>query len=129
MTPGSASRGSRAEAAVMVEGSGARAVELTGSRFHTSAGLHPVRALLLRRSGIKRDTDSAERIRLLEAHIAELGLDPTSFVPLLAPVIGLDSDTGYDPVQAEGRRLYELIADAVRAYLNERGIRAALLRR
>jgi class 3 adenylate cyclase/tetratricopeptide (TPR) repeat protein len=105
------------EAAVMVEGSGARAVELTGSPFHTSAGLHPVRALLQRHSGIKRDTGSAERIRLLEAHIDELGLDPTSFVPMLAPVVGLDGDTGYDPVQAEGRKLYELIADAVCAYL------------
>ncbi len=105
------------ETAVMVEGSGARVVELTGSPFHTSAGLYPVRALLQRRSGIKRDTGSAERIRLLEAHINELGLDPTSFVPLLAPVVGLESDTGYDPVQAEGRKLYELIADAVHVYL------------
>jgi class 3 adenylate cyclase/tetratricopeptide (TPR) repeat protein len=105
------------EATVMVEGSGARTVELTGSPFHTSAGLHPVRALLQRRSGITRGTGSAERISLLEAHIVNLGLDPTSFVPLLAPVVGFDSDTGYDTVQAEGRRLYELIAEAVRDYL------------
>ena len=105
------------EAAAMIAGSGARTVELTGSPFHTTAGLHPVRALLQRRSGIKRDTGAAERIRLLEAHIVELGLDPPSFVPLLAPVVGFDSDTAYDPLQVEGRALYDLIAESVRTYL------------
>ena len=32
----------------MIAGSGARTVELTGSPFHTTAGLYPVRALLQR---------------------------------------------------------------------------------
>ena len=90
-TPGIALRGDAGigksrlagEAVAMVEGSGAPTVELIGSPFHTSAGLHPVRALLQQSSGIERDTGSAERILLLENHIAELGLDPPSFVPLL----------------------------------------------
>ena len=124
-TPGIALRGDAGigksrlagEAVAMVEGSGAPTVELIGSPFHTSAGLHPVRALLQQSSGIERDTGSAERILLLENHIAELGLDPPSFVPLLAPVIGFDTDAGYEPVQAEGRKLYELIAEAVGDYL------------
>ncbi|HUO41009.1 MAG TPA: cyclase, partial [Mycobacterium sp.] len=38
-------------------------------------------------------------------------------VPLLAPVIGIPSDAGYEPVAAEGRKLYELIATGVRDYL------------
>jgi len=38
-------------------------------------------------------------------------------VPLLAPVLGIDVAAGYEQVAAEGRRLYELIAGAVRTYL------------
>src|SRR5262249_12068092 len=96
---------------------GTRTVELTGSPLHTGAGLHPVRMLLQRQSGINRETESAERIRRLEDHIDALGLDPVAFVPLLAPVVGADPDAGYTPVEAEGRKLYELIAEAVREYL------------
>ena len=32
-------------------------------------------------------------------------------------MIGFDTDAGYEPVQAEGRKLYELIAEAVGDYL------------
>jgi class 3 adenylate cyclase/tetratricopeptide (TPR) repeat protein len=103
------------EAGAMIDGT--RAVELTGSPFHTGAGLHPVRMLLQRQSGINRETESTERIRRLEDHIDDLGLEPASFVPLLAPVVGADADAGYDPVEAEGRKLYELIAEAVRDYV------------
>jgi hypothetical protein len=35
----------------------------------------------------------------------------------LAPVLGIDAAAGYEQVAAEGRRLYELIAGAVRTYL------------
>ena len=38
-------------------------------------------------------------------------------MPLLAPVLGIEVQTGYDQVAAEGRKLYELIAQAVQAYL------------
>ena len=41
-------------------------LELTGSPFHTDAGLHPVRTMLERRCGIDRGTDQAQRLRLLE---------------------------------------------------------------
>jgi class 3 adenylate cyclase len=104
------------EAAAMVGGT--RAVEFTGSPFHTGAGLHPVCMLLQRQSGISRETDSADRIRRLEDRIGDLGLDPVSFVPLLAPVVGAGAEAGYDPVEAEGRKLYDLIADAVRDYVH-----------
>ena len=38
-------------------------------------------------------------------------------VPLLAPVLGIGGEAGYEPVAAEGRKLYELIAAAVQEYL------------
>ena len=38
-------------------------------------------------------------------------------VPLLAPVLGIGAEAGYEPVAAEGRKLYELIAEAVQDYL------------
>ena len=44
-------------------------------------------------------------------------MDPVSVVPLLAPVLGIGAEAGYEPVPAEGRKLYELIAEAVQDYL------------
>ena len=38
-------------------------------------------------------------------------------VSLLAPVLGIGAEAGYEPVPAEGRKLYDLIAQAVQAYL------------
>ena len=100
----------------MVEGSGATVVELSGSAFHTQSGLHPVRTLLERRCGISRRTAQDERLQLLEADVATLGLDPAN-VALLAPVAGIAPEAGYEAVAAEGEKLFELIADAVEAYL------------
>jgi class 3 adenylate cyclase/tetratricopeptide (TPR) repeat protein len=101
----------------LVEASGSVVLELVGSPFHTDAGLHPVRTLLERRCGIDRNTDQAERIRLLDNEIRTCGLDPQTTVPLLAPVLGIDAAAGYEQVAAEGRKLYELIAEAVQTYL------------
>lgn len=106
-----------AAAAQLVEASASVVLELVGSPFHTDAGLHPVRTLLERRCGIDRSTDQAERLRLLDAELHARGLDPRSTVPLLAPVLGIDAAAGYEQVAAEGRRLYELIAQAVQTYL------------
>jgi class 3 adenylate cyclase len=101
----------------LVEASGSAVLELVGSPFHADAGLHPVRTLLERRCGIERDTDQPQRLRLLDNEIRTCGLDPQTTVPLLAPVLGIDAAAGYEPVAAEGRKLYELIAQAVRTYL------------
>ncbi|MDT7722885.1 MAG: hypothetical protein QOE94_3896 [Mycobacterium sp.] len=106
-----------AAAADMVEACGSVVLELVGSPFHTDAGLHPVRALLERRCGIDRNTDQTQRLRLLDNEIRACGLDPQHAVPLLAPVLGIDAAAGYEQVAAEGRQLYELIAQAVRTYL------------
>jgi hypothetical protein len=92
-------------------------LELAGSPFHTDAGLHPVRTLLERRCGIGRTTDPGEQLRLMKAEVAARSLEPVSVAPLLAPVLGIGADAGYEPVAAEGRKLYALITEAVRSYL------------
>jgi class 3 adenylate cyclase len=101
----------------LVEASGSVVLELVGSPFHIDAGLFPVRTLLERRCGIDRNTDQVQRLRLLDNEIRACGLDQLSTVPLLAPVLGIDAAAGYEQVAAEGRRLYELIAQAVQTYL------------
>ena len=106
-----------AAAAEMAEACGRPVLELIGSPFHTDAGLRPVRTLLERRCGFERSTSSGERLRLLEAELAAVGLDPVTAVPLLAPVLGIGTEHGYEPVDAEGRKLYELISQAVQRYL------------
>src|SRR5262249_50500250 len=97
------------EAAEIGRRSGAPVSELFGSPLHTETGLHPVRRLVERQCGITRLTDGRERLRLLQAELRARELDPTSAVPLLAPVIGVGPEHGYHPAAAEGRTLYELI--------------------
>jgi class 3 adenylate cyclase len=106
-----------AAAVELAEGSGAVVVELVGSPFHTDVGLHPVRTLIEGRCGITRATDVGERLRLLEAEVRACGLNPETAIPLLAPVVGIGGEAGYEPVPAEGRKLYEMIAAGVREYL------------
>jgi hypothetical protein len=101
----------------MVLGSGAAMLELTGSPFHTDVGLHPVRTLIEHRCGIDRSTDPTQRLRLLGNEIRAQGLDPPTTVRLLAPVLGIAPEYGYQPVPAEGRKLQELIAAGVGEYL------------
>jgi class 3 adenylate cyclase/tetratricopeptide (TPR) repeat protein len=105
------------EAAFLVKRSGGAVLELAGSPFHTHVGFHPARALLERLCGISRLTDTTERLRLLRAEITERGLDPSAVVPALAPVLGIGPEYGYEPIEAEGRRLEHLIASTVRSYL------------
>ena len=106
-----------AAAVELAEGSGAVVVELVGSPFHSDVGLHPVRTLFEHRCGITRVTEAGERLRLLEAEVVACGLNPKTALPLLAAVLGIGAEAGYEPVAAEGRKLYELIAAGVREYL------------
>jgi hypothetical protein len=76
-----------------------------------------VRTLLERLCGISRLTDPPERLALLGAEVAAHGLDPETLVPLLAPVLGIGAEHGYEAVPVEGRKLYELIGEAIRTYL------------
>lgn len=106
-----------AETADLVTRSGAVVLELAGSPHHADVGLYPVRTLLERRCGIRRNTGSAERLGLLRAELAEHGLDPATAVPALAPVLAIAPEHGYPPLAAEGHRLQGQIAAAVGRYL------------
>lgn len=105
------------EAAEFVRSSGGSVIELFGSPLHTDTGLHPVRRLVERRCGITRHTDGRDRLRLLQAELSANGMDPASAVPLLAPVIDVGPEQGYQPAAVEGRTLYELIAATVQRYV------------
>ena len=101
----------------LAERSHADVLQLIGSPFHTDVGLRPVRRLLERRCGITRTSDPAEQLRNLAGEIKKRSLDPDAVIPLLAPVLGIDPQAGYAPVQAEGRKLFALISAAVQDYL------------
>jgi class 3 adenylate cyclase/tetratricopeptide (TPR) repeat protein len=104
-------------AADLAEQSGNPVLALIGSPFHTDAGLYPVRALLEQRCGIERLTEQAERLSLLHDELQAGGLAPESAIPLLAPVLGVGAQHGYQPVRAEGTKLYGRIVEAIVGYL------------
>ena len=110
---------SRLVAAFVDEASsgGARVLELHGSPFHIDAGFHPVRSLIEHRCGIVDDADPAARLEHLAEEVASVGLDSSTAVPLLAPLLGIPPDAGYEPIAAEGLRLEEQIAEAARGYI------------
>ena len=115
--PGIGKSALAAAAARLALDSGAVVVTLTGSALHTDAGLHPIRSLLEQHCGISRLTPQSERLRLLEVELMARGRDMASTVPLLAPVLGIAPEHGYEPAASEGRKLYQLIGQAVEDYL------------
>jgi class 3 adenylate cyclase/predicted ATPase len=104
-------------AADLAAQSGNPVLALLGSPFHADAGLYPIRALLEQRCGIERATDQAERLRLLDDEVRARGLEPESAIPLLAPVLGIAAEHGYQPVRVEGTKLYTQIIEAIGRYL------------
>jgi class 3 adenylate cyclase/tetratricopeptide (TPR) repeat protein len=107
-----------AHAAVdMAQQAGAVVLGLFGSPFHTDVGLRPVRRMLEGRCGIRRESDAADRIRRLEDEVRKRSLDPAAIVPLLAPVLGIGPESGYEPVRSSGGKLYEQIAEGIHEYL------------
>ncbi|HZA08694.1 ATP-binding protein [Mycobacterium sp.] len=101
----------------MAERSGAVVLELVGSPFHTDVGLHPVRKLLERTCRIHRTSDHSERLRLLRTKLAAHSLETDATVGLLAPVLGISPDKGYEPVPVQGLKLHEQISAAIHDYL------------
>ncbi len=92
-------------------------LELSGSPFHTDTGLYPVRRLLERRCGITRATDPAERMNLLKAELQERQMSTPETVALLAPLLGIAPEQGYEPMLAAGPRLQHEIQGAIKNYL------------
>jgi len=115
--PGIGKSALAAAVTALAEYSKAVVLTLTGSALHADAGLHAVRGLLENRCGISRLTPEGERLRLLEVELSALGLERAGTVSLLAPVLSIAPEHGYEPAAAEGRKLYDLIAQAVQDYL------------
>jgi class 3 adenylate cyclase/tetratricopeptide (TPR) repeat protein len=110
---------SRLVAALVDEAAAAdsRVVGLHGSPFHLDAGFHPVRRLIESRCRLAEDATEAERLDRLTQEIADLDLDRSETVALLAPVLDIDPSAGYAPAASEGRKLEEQVAQAVLAYV------------
>ncbi|EHB58324.1 adenylate/guanylate cyclase [Mycolicibacterium rhodesiae JS60] len=104
-------------AADMARESGATVLELFGSPFHTDVGLRPVRRLIERHSQIQRDSDATDSLRLLEAEVVQRSLDAATVVPLLAPVLGISPDAGYQPATVNAGARFDQITAAVKDYL------------
>lgn len=96
---------------------GGEVLELAGSPFHTDAGLYPARKLLERRCRITRSSDPEERLRLLTTELHARGLDSPATIALLAPLLGIPPQYGYQPVLAAGNRLQQEIRNAIQDYL------------
>jgi len=96
---------------------GAVVVELHGSPFHSEVGLHPIRDLIERRCQIGRASSPTERLELLATEVTQHGLTPERMIPLLAPVLGISPQAGYQPVTADGHKLLDQISGAVYEYL------------
>ena len=101
----------------MAHQTGGVVLGLFGSPFHTDVGLRPIRRLLERRCGIRHDSDPADRLRRLKAEVEARSLDAAAVVPLLAPVLGIGPESGYEPIRAGGEKLYERIAESIHVYL------------
>ncbi len=106
-----------AAAVELVEQDAGVVLDLAGSPFHADVGLQPVRTLLERRCGITRLTEPIQRLDQLRAELALHGLDHATLVPLLAPVLAIAPEHGYEPSPIEGQKLQESIAEAVLQYL------------
>jgi class 3 adenylate cyclase len=89
--------------------------ELFGSRLHSEVGLHPIRELLELHCG-SPEIGATNLLAALKKQVRSLEL-PESATSLLAPVLGLAPDAGYQPAQADPRRLGDEIADAAFRYV------------
>ena len=104
-------------AMTLAHDSAAVVLELHGSPFHVDVGLHPVRGLIERECGIERDSSPPMGLQLLTNDVERRGLAPQRMIPLLAPVLGIPPEAGYEAASADGPRLLSEIADAVHEYL------------
>lgn len=102
-------------------------VELDGSPLHTDHGLWVIKALVDARCGATRQTAGDDRLRRLVELVGAQGLGADA-VPLLAALVGIDPAAGYEPVEADARRLRDMIGEASLAFVESCvGGRPALL--
>jgi class 3 adenylate cyclase/tetratricopeptide (TPR) repeat protein len=96
---------------------GAEVVTLAGSPDHRDVGFHPVRRLIETRCHIGANSSTSDQLARLEQELDGLNFTPEDAVPLLAPILGLDPESGYIPAAVDGRKLNEDIAKAAAEYV------------
>jgi class 3 adenylate cyclase len=96
---------------------GAAVVTLTGSPDHRGVGYHPLRRLIETRSGMAAGSTVQERLASLADELRGLGFSVDDTIALIAPIVGLDPESGYDGADVEGRKLTEDVAKSAVEYL------------
>lgn len=91
------------------------AIALYGSPLHTDESFHPFQMLIETRAGIGPDAAPEERLAYLTAELDAHQVGDR--LPLIAPILGLDPNAGYQPAAAEGRTLADQVSNAVFAYV------------
>jgi len=100
-----------------VQADGATVVTLAGSPDHHGVGFHPLRQLIETRCGIDAGSTARDQLVRLGRELASLGFTPADTLPLIAPILGLDPETGYVAADADGRKLTDDIAKAAFEYV------------
>ncbi len=62
-------------------------------------------------------SDQRARLRQLRADVVTLDLDPDEHLPFLAPVLGLDPSSGFEPPASDLSRIRDLTVQSIRAWL------------
>ena len=106
-----------AEALAEDVGDRADVLRMTGSLLHMATELAPVRGVIERGCGIRREDDTATRLQRLRDHLAASGLAADELVPRIAPILGIESRDLYEAPAVDARLLREIVADAAYAYV------------
>jgi class 3 adenylate cyclase/tetratricopeptide (TPR) repeat protein len=96
---------------------GAGFIQLLGSPFRADTSFHPLRVLIEGRCRLGRDAGPVERLARLQREVSEVGLAPSELVPALAPVLDIPPEAGYRAVEADSRKLREVIAVGATRYV------------
>jgi class 3 adenylate cyclase/tetratricopeptide (TPR) repeat protein len=103
--------------AALASDDGATVVELGGFALFEDVGLYPVRRLIERMAGIEPNTDGVQRLRFLRRDLDHRGLGAETYVPRLAPILGIKPEVGYVAEPVDARKLNEEIVDAACTYV------------
>ncbi len=95
---------------------GASVVEMAGSAIEDT-GLYPVRRLIKRSIGLRKDAGAEEQLQRLRDDLARRGLGPDAFLPLLAPILGIEPAAGYVPPPVDARKLNDDVLNAAGTYV------------
>lgn len=117
---GEAGMGKSRLAAALVEDAtidGRNVVTLLGSPDHHDVGFHPLRRLIENRCGIGPGSTTHFQLSQLERELESLGFAALDTLPLVAPILGLDPESGYTAAGSDNRKLSEDIAKAAAEYV------------